>query len=119
VVPGFNDGDAELRDIAAFLVSVCPDIPWHVTAFHQDYRMTEPSSTPPHTLLRAAEIGRSMGLHYVYAGNLPARTGSLENTRCPSCAATLIERTGFSVRKNALRNGACPECSTVIPGVWS
>src|SRR5690606_1577146 len=40
VVPGFNDGDDELREMARFLAGVSPDLPWHVTAFHPDYKMT-------------------------------------------------------------------------------
>lgn len=117
-IPGFNDSDEELRDIASFLVSVSPDIPWHVTAFHQDYRMTDPDPTPARTLLRAAEIGFTAGLRFVYAGNLPGMTGRYENTYCPSCRKLLIERNGFHVRKNVLVDGACPDCHTAIPGVW-
>jgi pyruvate formate lyase activating enzyme len=118
VVPGFNDSDEELRDIATFLVSVSPDIPWHVTAFHQDYKMTDPDPTPARTLLRGVEIGYSAGLHFVYAGNLPGRTDRYENTYCPSCQTLLIERRGFTVLRNALLGGACPSCGRAIPGVW-
>jgi pyruvate formate lyase activating enzyme len=118
-VPGFNDSDEELKDIADFLVSVSPDIPWHVTAFHQDYKMTDPDPTPVQTLIRGAEIGYNAGLHYVYAGNLPGMIGRYENTYCPSCNELLIERFGFKVRKNNLNEGACPKCNTNIPGVWN
>jgi pyruvate formate lyase activating enzyme len=118
VVPGFNDSEGELADIAEFLAGVSPDIPWHVTAFHQDYRMTDPSPTTAQTLNRAAGIGRSAGLRFVYAGNLPGQTGGLENTSCPYCNALLIERRGFLVLANRLRNGACHACGKMIPGVW-
>jgi len=119
VVPGFNDSDAELGEIARFLAGISPDIPWHVTAFHPDYKMLEPQNTPPETLVRAAVIGRAAGLRYVYAGNLPGKTDGLENTRCPVCAVTLVERHGFRVRRNRLGGGGqCPDCGTVIPGVW-
>src|SRR5262249_38259663 len=94
VVPGFNDSTEELQRAAGFLASVSPDIPWHVTAFHKDYRMTDPDATSPAILLRAVEIGASEGLHFIYAGNLPGQVGPWENTRCPSCRATLIERFG-------------------------
>jgi pyruvate formate lyase activating enzyme len=117
-IPGFNDTSEELKEIADFLVSVSPDIPWHVTAFHQDYKMTDPDNTPVETLIRGAEIGYDAGLRYVYAGNIPGRVGRYENTRCHSCGETLIERFGFKVLKNVLRNGRCPKCSTAIPGVW-
>lgn len=119
VVPGFNDSDAELREIARFLASVSADIPWHVTAFHPDYKMTGPDRTTVSTLLRAAGIGREAGLRFVYAGNLPGHVGSWENTECPACHAVLIERVGFRVTKNRLDGGSCPDCGRRIPGVWS
>lgn len=119
VVPGFNDSPEELRDLAGFLAGLSPDIPWHVTAYHRDYRMWEPHDTGPASLLRAAEIGRAAGLHFVYAGNLAGHTADLEDTRCPACAATLVERRGFQVLSNRLRDGRCPECRQRIPGVWT
>ncbi|SPE38539.1 Pyruvate formate-lyase activating enzyme [Candidatus Sulfopaludibacter sp. SbA6] len=119
VVPGFNDSDAELRGIAEFLAGISPDIPWHVTAFHKDYKMVGPDDTPTETLMRAAAIGRAAGLHYVYAGNLPGQTEGLENTRCPSCGATVVERRGFRVLRNRIAaEGKCPACGTAIPGYW-
>jgi pyruvate formate lyase activating enzyme len=119
VVPGFNDAAGELRDMAEFLAGISRDIPWHVTAFHKDYKMLGPENTPPATLVRAAEIGRAAGLRYVYAGNLPGETGALEDTRCPSCSATLVARRGFRVLRNRMgSDGKCPDCATVIPGVW-
>ena len=119
VIPGFNDSDRELGEIAEFLAGISVDIPWHVTAFHQDYKMTSPENTPAATLMRAARIGQSAGLRYVYAGNLPGETAGLENTRCPSCRTTIIERRGFRVLRNRLVGGGrCPDCGTAIPGVW-
>ena len=120
VIPGFNDSTDELMDAARFLVSVSPDIPWHVTAFHPDYKMIDPPPTSAATLLRAAEIGQEAGLHYVYAGNLPGRTKTYENTYCPKCQAVLIERTGYTIHGYHLTaQGTCPECGTLIPGVWT
>lgn len=118
VVPGFNDSDEELSDIARFIVSVSPNIPWHVTAFHQDYKMTDRSSTSIQTLLQAAEIGQKEGLRYVYAGNLSGRTSHWENTYCPGCRRLLIERFGFRVLKNEIDRGACPHCHAIVPGIW-
>jgi pyruvate formate lyase activating enzyme len=118
VVPGWNDSDGELRDMATFLADVSHDIPWHVTAFHPDYHMTDPPATPAHTLLRAAEIGRTAGLRFVYTGNLPGMTGTGESTSCPSCQTLLIERVGFRIIRNVLRDGRCPSCTTSIPGIW-
>jgi len=119
VVPGFNDSEEELRDIAKFLVSVSPDIPWHVTAFHADYRMTDSDDTPSSTLIHAANIGYDAGLRYVYAGNRPGDTEGYENTRCPHCRETVIERWGFQVKQNRLKNGACYKCGTPLAGRWS
>lgn len=119
VVPGFNDAPEELRDMARFLRGLSPDIPWHLTAFHKDYKMTDPDDTDAAALRRAAVIGREEGLHFVYAGNLPGRVDELENTRCPACGAVLIARTGYRV--NACRitaAGTCPGCGLPVPGVW-
>jgi pyruvate formate lyase activating enzyme len=118
VIPGFNDSEEELTRAARFIASVSKDIPWHVTAFHPDYKMTDRGATPVAKLLRACEIGTSEGLRYVYAGNIPGRVGEWENTRCPKCAATVIERRGFRVVANRLAAGACPACATSIPGRW-
>ncbi len=120
IIPGFNDSEAELRDAAQFLAALSPDIPWHVTAFHQDYKMMEPDNASARHLLRAAEIGREAGLRYVYAGNLPGRVGEHEHTFCPTCHAKLIERSGYVILDYALTaRGACPRCGTVIPGIWT
>ncbi len=125
LIPGFNDSDDELRQLTAFLAGVSVDIPWHVTAFHQDYKMTSPADTRPEDLLRAAAIGRDAGLRYIYAGNLPGQVeslqvGSLEDTRCHGCGQLLIERYGYSIRKYKLSaDGACPSCRTPVPGRWS
>jgi len=119
VVPGFNDDEEELADIARFLVSVSPDIPWHVTAFHPDYEMADRGATPGRTLARAREIGHREGLRFVYAGNLPGRISGGEDTVCPECRTTLIERWGFRVMANRLGpDGRCPGCGAAIPGIW-
>jgi pyruvate formate lyase activating enzyme len=118
VVPGFNDSPEELRDIARFLVSVSPDIPWHVTAFHGDYKMGDREATSAAQLLGAAEIGVGEGLHFVYAGNLPGLTREWEDTRCPDCRALLVQRRGYRIVQNRLADGHCPDCARVIPGVF-
>lgn len=120
VVPGFNDSTEELMEAARFITSVSPDIPWHVTAFHPDYKMTNPPPTSVSTLVRAAEIGEEAGLNFVYAGNIPGRTKGYENTCCPKCRTILIERTGYTVQNyHITAQGTCPKCGTKIPGVWT
>ncbi len=119
VVPDFNDSTEELMDAARFIASVSSDIPWHVTAFHSDYKMTDRGRTSRDTLRRAAEIGEEAGLRYVYAGNLPGQITPYEDTRCPNCSRTLIKRKGFVVLDYALTDdGDCPHCGTHIPGIW-
>lgn len=118
IIPGFNDSDEELRDVARFLAGHSPSIPWHVTAFHPDYKMDDTPGTTSATLLRAYNIGREEGLHFVYPGNLPGQLGNLESTFCPSCNEMVIERTGFQVIANRLKEGNCPECNCSIPGIW-
>lgn len=118
VVPGWNDSDDELTEIADFLVDVSPEIPWHVTAFHPDYRVADTPRTSVEALLRAHAIGKRAGLQFVYAGNLPGMVGGCENTYCPQCNAELIGRQGFHVRRNAIKDGCCPSCGAAVPGRW-
>jgi pyruvate formate lyase activating enzyme len=119
VVPGFNDSEAELRQIARFLAAISRDIPWHVTAFHKDYKMTDPPNTTADQIVRAAEIGTEEGLRFVYAGNAPGRVGRWENTYCPNCHEKLIDRFGYLVREYCITpDGKCPGCGTSIPGIW-
>jgi pyruvate formate lyase activating enzyme len=120
LIPGFNDSTDELNRLAAFVAGVSPDIPWHVTAFHKDYRMNDPENTTPEMLMQAADIGHRNGLRYVYAGNLPGRVGDLEHTRCHACRALLVERYGYFIQSYRLTpDGTCPDCGTVIPGRWA
>jgi len=120
VIPAFNDSDDELQRLTEFIASVSTDIPWHATAFHKDYKMTDPDNTGAEILMRAGEIGRRSGLRYVYAGNLPGEVGDLENTRCPHCRRLLIERYGYLITGYHLTsNGCCPSCGTRVPGRWA
>ena len=117
IIPTHNDSPHELEQIASFIRELGPDIPWHITAYHPTYRLTDQPRTPAKTLIQAREIGLRMGLRYVYIGNVPEERG--ENTYCYNCGELLIERSGFSVRKNRLRSGHCPECRVQIAGVYS
>jgi pyruvate formate lyase activating enzyme len=119
LISGFNDDEAELRGMARFLASLSRDIPWHITAFHPDYKMTDVPQTTARQLVRVAEIGVEEGLRFVYAGNAPGRVGDWENTRCPDCQAMLVERLGYSVQDYRLTpDGKCPNCGVRIPGLW-
>ncbi|MCD4672516.1 MAG: AmmeMemoRadiSam system radical SAM enzyme [Anaerolineaceae bacterium] len=120
VIPGFNDTPEELWETSRFLTAVSRDIPWHVTAFHPDYKMTDRGATPAAALQQAAEIGEETGLHYVYAGNLPGRVDSLENTYCPECRQLLVARQGFRISEYHLTAaGKCPNCQAGIAGIWT
>ncbi|MFZ2492313.1 MAG: AmmeMemoRadiSam system radical SAM enzyme [Thermoanaerobaculia bacterium] len=118
VVPGFNDSDEELRGIAEFIAGVDVNIPWHITAFHEDYKMTGNGDTTAGHLLRAYDLAKETGLRYVYPGNIPGAFGDKEATHCHACGASVIGRSGFRVTSMRLRDGACPDCGTAIPGVW-
>jgi pyruvate formate lyase activating enzyme len=119
LVPGFNDSDDELSRLTAFIASVSPDIPWHVTAYHEDYRMHGNGDTTAAMLVRAAARGRQAGLRFVYAGNAPGRVGHLEHTVCPNCSTVLVDRTGYHIHACVITSdGTCPTCGTAIPGRW-
>ena len=120
VVPGFNDSEDELKGVARFLAGVHADIPWHVTAFHADYRMQDHRNTAMDDLVRARSIGRDAGLRFVYAGNCAGRGRGHEDTSCPGCDTVLIRRDGFRVLENRIgADGCCPGCDEPIPGIWS
>ena len=120
LVPGFNDSDDELRHLTGFIADVSRTIPWHVTAYHEDYRMSGTGRTTPASLHRAAAIGRQAGLRFVYVGNLARGAGDFENTRCPECDELVIERSGFFVRQYRLTpEGCCPRCGFTMPGRWA
>lgn len=120
VVPGFSDDAEDLRRMAGFLASVDPLMPWHVTAFHPDYKMSRGyRRTEAEDLMRVVEFGREAGLKYVYSGNLPGRMGEWEDTRCHHCGRTVVKRCGFTVKMNRLKpGGVCPDCGGVLPGIW-
>jgi len=117
IIPGWNDSDKELRDIADFIHSIDPDMPWHVTAFHPSYLMAERPPTPIATLNKAREIGLAAGLKFVYSGNAPEIGG--ENTTCPNCGNSLIVRNGFNTKLTGLTGNTCAACGTILPGIFS
>ncbi|GAB4441847.1 MAG: AmmeMemoRadiSam system radical SAM enzyme [bacterium] len=117
VIPKYNDSDEELKDIAKFIKNeLSEDTPWHVTAFYPTYKLLDAPPTSAKTLRRAWEIGKSEGLFYVYTGNIPGEKG--ESTFCPKCGKVIIERVGFSIRKNNLKGSDCGFCGEKISGIF-
>jgi len=115
IVPGQNDSDAELRDIATFIArDLGRHVPWHISRFYPQFHMDDLPPTPEATLERAYDIAKEAGLYYVYIGNLPG--GRAESTFCPSCGTMVIERVGYTVRKNLIDDGRCPKCGAEIHG---
>jgi len=115
LIPTLNDSEEELRTIARLLRDIEPSIPWHVTAFHPDYKLLHIPPTPRSVLKKAREIGLSEGLRYVYSGNIPGDEG--ENTYCWNCHKILIRRWGFKVLENHIKESKCPHCGAEIDGV--
>ena len=116
LIPGLNDDEEELRDIAGFLFSLGAETPWHISRFHPQYRMTKTPPTSAASIHRAAEIGKAAGLKYIYCGNLPGDAG--ENTLCDRCGRILISRYGFDVERLDLERSACPHCGAPLHGIF-
>ena len=117
-IPGLNDSDDELKQIAEFIAGISPDMPWHVSGFYPQYKMLDRPPTPHSTLNRAYEIGKAVGLHYVFVGNVFDEDRS--STYCPKCGAKVIDRSGHlgEIVHNHLQDGKCPSCGQTIAGVW-
>lgn len=116
VIPGRNDSPEELTDIANFICNELGcDVPWHISRFHGAYQWQQVPSTPLATLEHAWDIGRQVGLNYVYVGN--AGNGAATSTWCPRCQAVCVSRTNFR-SKVFLHKGCCPVCGAAIAGVW-
>lgn len=113
VIPGLNDSERELTDMARFIAAeLGVDTPWHVSRFHPCHQMTDYPPTPLDTLRTAYDLGRSQGLHYVFVGNVPG--SGLENTVCPGCGRTVVERRGFAVERMRLADGCCRDCGRKV-----
>ena len=117
VIPNNNDDPEELKQIAEFIKSVSPEIPWHISRFFSCYKMNDLPATSPETLEKAYKIGRKAGLKQVYIGNM--QTDRYENTYCPKCNKNLIERIGYTTSEKWKKAGECPKCKTNIEGIWN
>jgi pyruvate formate lyase activating enzyme len=115
IIPGRNDEEQELTQIARFIRDVDPSIPWHISRFHPDYKYTDSAATSVDTLRMARSIGKREGLRFIYIGNV---IGESEGTACPNCGKILIPRRGFAVSESKVRDGKCPFCGTAISGVF-
>jgi pyruvate formate lyase activating enzyme len=115
LIPGRNDSEDELRSISSFLVSISPDIPWHVSRFYPTYHLLDVPPTPIESVERAVRVGREEGLHYVYGGNVPGHDS--ESTICPGCGAAVIERRGFALGNSSVEDGRCVSCGAEIAGL--
>lgn len=115
IIPEINDSASELRQIAGFIKSVGPEIPWHVSRFYPRYRLMGKPPTPVDTLKMARNIGLEVGLRYVYEGNVPGEGG--ENTYCYHCKRLLVKRYGYQILENDIVNLRCPSCNTTIDGI--
>ena len=115
IIPGLNDSDDELQQIATFIYDIDPAIPWHVTQYYPAYKLLDRPPTPLETLRHARQIGLDTGLRYVYEGNVPGAAG--DNTYCYQCGELLIERYGFYVQENRIQDSRCPDCGTRIDGI--
>ncbi|MBN1385705.1 AmmeMemoRadiSam system radical SAM enzyme [Candidatus Woesearchaeota archaeon] len=117
VIPGKNDSDAELKQIAEFIASVDKSIPWHISRFFPMYKMLDLPQTSMASLLRAYEAGKRAGLEYVYVGNIPDE--KYERTFCPKCRKLVIDRAWHAGKvKIDLDGDKCPGCSTLVEGVF-
>ena len=116
VIPGVNDSTEELTQMAEFIATkLGVDIPWHLSAFHPDYKMQDTPATPLSTLVKAKEIAHSFGIKFVYIGNVMYDN----STYCDQCGAELIDREGFTSRVVGLEEGRCKHCNNQIAGIWS
>ncbi|MDW8358269.1 AmmeMemoRadiSam system radical SAM enzyme [Thermus sp.] len=117
LLEGYNTQEEEVRAMARFLRGLSPEIPWHLSAAHPDYRMLDLEPTRHATLVRAYEIAKEEGLRFVYLGNVLDEARS--STFCPGCGALLIRRRGYWVEPRWETPGLCPGCGRRIPGVWT
>lgn len=116
MIPGLNDSDEELKDIANFIASLGKEVPWHISRFYPQFKMLHTSATPVSSLHRACEIGKLAGLKYVYSGNVPGDEG--ESTYCFHCGHCLIERYGFRVVNVNLKENKCNRCGMKLEGIF-
>jgi pyruvate formate lyase activating enzyme len=115
VVPGQNDDEEQLTGIARFLAATDPDMPWHLSRFHPDYKLADTPATPLSVLQKASAIGRREGVRFIYVGNVPQER---RDTFCPACQKLVIRRSGFGAETRMTSDSQCFSCGERIPGIF-
>jgi len=117
LIPGKNDGDAELHQMSQWIVDhLGPDVPLHFSAFHPDFKLQDTPPTPLATLTRARRIAMDAGIRFVYCGNVHHPPS--DTTWCPACGEAVIVRDWYELQAWNLKEGRCGSCGEPIPGVF-
>ena len=117
VIPTLNDDPEEIRRMARWIArELGPGVPVHFSRFYPLYKLANLPATPVRTLNSARTIAREEGLQYVYITRATGHEG--QNTFCPGCGKTIIQRTGFVVEQNLVKAGRCGHCGNAVPGRW-
>jgi pyruvate formate lyase activating enzyme len=117
MIPTKNDDPGIVKDMCVWIKEeLGSDTPLHFSRFYPLYKLTKLPPTPVSVLEKARDIALSVGLHYVYIGNVPGHEGW--NTFCPECGRTVIRRTGYMIREIHLNRGRCAFCGNTVPGIW-
>lgn len=111
LMPGLNDSDREILQIAKFIKSVGAEIPWHISRFFPQYKLQNANPTEEDSIYKAYQIAKEVGLNYVYGGNIMSET--MENTYCPACNELVIQRSGYALKRFDL-DGFCRHCQKKI-----
>ena len=118
MIPLKNDEMSEIKAMCLWIKrELGTDTPVHFSRFYPLYKLRNLPPTPVSTLEKARAVALSVGLEYVYLGNVPGHEG--ENTFCPRCKRLVIQRTGYMVGEVHLRGGTCGYCGKPIPGIWT
>ena len=116
IIPDLNDSDEELTKIANFIANdLSITTPWHLSAFHPDYKMLDRPNTSVKSLENAYNIAQKAGLKYVYMGN-----ANLENnSKCSRCNELFLQRITYKTTIDNRKYGVlCSKCNSKLDGVF-
>ncbi|MFA4907661.1 MAG: radical SAM protein, partial [archaeon] len=116
IIPNENDSAEELKKAAEFIASIDRSIPWHLTAFHPDYKMRDREATKTKKLFEAHKIAKDAGIEFAYTGNVS--DSERQSTYCPKCSSLLVKRNWSHSEVVGMEKGKCADCGNGIPGVW-